>query len=151
MSLEVFKKAGIELCYCRYAMFPQIPYVQDVLYILQLSGEKDARNNYSPEGAANWSTYIENAVLVAAAVGYKVLGMEPYDEAEARKIIAGAIIELCPAEARCFFNSAYAEATRIEGHEVPPKTAYAKTLRRACSCLYCREVIYEREYADYSW
>ena len=34
MDIEILKKADICFGYCRYAVFPQIPYVQDVLYIL---------------------------------------------------------------------------------------------------------------------
>lgn len=144
MNLEMLKRAGICFSYCRFAVFPQIPYVQDVLYILQLSGKKDGHNYYSPDGAANWSTYIENLVLLSAAVASRVLGMERYDEAEARKIIAEAIIDLCPPEAKCLFHSAFVEAQEIfVGQPAPSRTADRETLLATCNCPECKEPIRE--------
>lgn len=152
MNLKTIKKAGICFSYCRFAVFPQIPRVQDVLYILQLSGKKDAKNYYSPEGAANWSTYVENLVLVAAAVASRVLGMERYDEAKARKIIAEAILELCPPEAKCLFHDAFVEAQEIfVGQPAPSKTADRETLLATCGCAGCRETVRERDRGRAEW
>ncbi|MBI2552004.1 hypothetical protein HYW17_01735 [Candidatus Uhrbacteria bacterium] len=153
MNLETLKKAGIRFDYCRDGVFPQIPYTQDVLYVLQLSDEKDAQGYYGPEGARNWSTYIENVLLAAAAVASRVLNMERYDEAAARKIIAEAIMELCPPEAKCLFNSAFVAAQEIffMGEPALSRTADRETLLRACDCQKCRSILHERRLAEHMY
>lgn len=144
MNVETFKKAGIYFYYCRNAVFPQIPRVQDVLYVLQLADKKDARGNYCPAGAANWGEYIANTVLVAAAVASKVLYMERYDEEQARKIIAEAILELCPPEAKCLFHDAFVEAQEVfVGQPAPSRRADRETLLTSCGCANCHEIIHE--------
>lgn len=150
MNIETLQKAGVYFDYCRLAVFPQIPYVQDVLYILQLSGEKDAKNYYSPEGAWNWSTYIVNVGLVAAAIGYEVLCMEPrYNEARARKIIAQAILDLTSPEDKCLFNNALAEAAEIvTGQPAPSKSVDREKILASCGCAGCKETIRERNYNE---
>lgn len=138
MNLETLKKAGIYFSYSRFGVFPQIPYVQDVLYVLQLSNEKDKSGNYCPTGAANWGEYIANLMLVAAVVASHVLYMERYDEAEAKKIIAEAILELCPLEAGCLFNDAFVEAQEIfVGQPAPSRGASWDATRQACGCREC--------------
>ena len=146
MNIETLKKAGISFSYCRFAVFPQIPRVQDVLYVLQLADEKDAKGNYCSTGAANWATYIENLMLVAAAVGSRVFDTERYDEAEARKIIAEAIMDLCPPEAKCLFHNAFVEAQEIfVGLPAPSKSASREAILMACDCQMCRtQVVEER-------
>lgn len=147
MNIETLKKAGIYLYYCRNAMFPQIPRVQDVLCILQLADEKDAHGYYCPAGAANWGEYIANSVLVAAAVATKVFYMERYDEVEARKMIAEAILELCPPEARCLFHDAFVEAQEIfVGQRAPSRITDRETLLQTCGCEECKRTIRERSY-----
>ena len=146
MNIETLKKAGICFDYCRNAMFPQIPYAQDVLYVVRLTKEKHERGNYCSEGAANWATYIENLMLVAAAVAPKVLNMERYDEAEAKKIIAEAIMELCPPEAKCLFVDAFVAAQEIfVGKPAPSKTASRDEVLKACGCSECKRIIREDE------
>lgn len=148
MNVETFKRVGIFFSYCRNAVFPQIPYVQDVLYILQLSGEKDAHGSYSPDGARNWGEYLANLMLVAAAVASKVFYMERYDEAEARKIIAQAILDLTRPEDKCLFNNVLAEAAEVvTGQPAPSRTADRETLLATCGCAGCKETIRERSYA----
>lgn len=149
MNIETLKKTGICFSFSRYAVFPQIPYVQDVLYVLQL-GEKHPRNIYSPEGAANWPEYIANTMLVAAAVASSVLFMECYDEAKARKIIAEAIMELCPPEAKCLFNSAFVEAQEIfVGQPAPSRRMASKQIREVCGCTECRWRVQEEKVLSY--
>lgn len=141
MNVEFLRKYGIFFSYCSNAAFPQIPYVQDVLYVLQLSNDKDTHGNYSPAGAANWGDYIENTTLVAAAVASKVLFMERYDEAAARKIIAQAIVDLCPSQARCLFNRPFVEAQdECTGKAVRSRTASRDEIIRACECPECRAI-----------
>lgn len=150
MDIETLKRAGICFNYCRSAVFPQIPCVQDVLYVLQLSGEKDARGNYCPEGAWNWGEYIANTVLVAAVVANRVLYMERYDKAEARKSIAQAIIELCPPEAKCLFVNAFVEAQEIfTGQPASSRNMDRETRLQACGCLECARILREECGSDY--
>ena len=138
---EIFKKAGIRFNYGVYAAFPQIPYVQDVLFVLLLSPSRDAHNYYS-EFAANWSPYIENLTLVAAAVANQVLYMERYDEAKARKIIGEAIMDLCPSEAKCLFNDAFVAAQEASvGRPAPSRHASREEILRACGCSKCKQQI----------
>lgn len=130
--------ADIRLSYSEYACFPQIPYTQDVLYALQLSDRKDEREYYSPAGAGNWGTYIVNLMLVTAAVGDDVLCMEPYDEPGARKMIAKAIIDLCPEEAKCLFDHAYAEARKLIDEDMPDVVRIQRDeLLLVCGCRRC--------------
>lgn len=137
MSVETFKQAGIRFDYCRAAVVPEVPYVQDVLYALRLSEEQ---KNYD-FCRSNHELYNANVHTVAAAVGFEIMSMRPYDEAKARQIIAKAIIELCPDEARCLFNNAYYEAVKLIGEEVPPKSADAETIQWVCSCPHCKEAL----------
>ncbi|MBD3281932.1 hypothetical protein GF391_04275 [Candidatus Uhrbacteria bacterium] len=114
MSLRQLLNAGIKLHFCPDACVPEIPRVQDVLYALQLV-EKDECYRF---GLGNHITYVRNVHIVASAVSYDVLGMERYDEREARRIIAGTIFQLCPDEARCSeYISAYRELLNILGHD----------------------------------
>jgi hypothetical protein len=136
--LNKIMNAGIRLSYSEYACFPQIPHTQDVLYALQLSDQKDERDYYSPAGAGNWGTYIENLMLVSAVVGADVLCMEPYDEAGAKKIVAQAIIDLCPEEAKCLFDSAFVEARMLVDETTPDVVRLPRReLILFCGCRKC--------------
>jgi len=137
-------KVDIYFDFCRDAVVPEIPRVQDVLYALRLTDEQKSfdfcRDNHA--------TYIVNVGLVIVAIGYKVLSMERYDEAVARKLIAEAIIALCPPEAKCLFNSAFVEAQEIfVGKPAPSKTASRRDVLDACGCAECtRMATEERRY-----
>jgi len=135
MDLEELKKAGIRFDFCPNAVAPEIPYVEDVLFALRLTDEQ----KYFDFCVANHRTYIVNVGLVIAAVGYAIFDREHYNEAESRKAIARAIIELCPEEAKCFFRSAYVEAKKIVGEEVPPRGANRDEFSAACMCPRCSE------------
>lgn len=140
--LERFKQAGICFSYCRFAVVPEIPYGQDVLFALRLT---DMQRSYN-FCRDNHATYIVNVGLVIAAVSYDVLGMERYDEAEARKIIAKAILELCPSEAKCLFNSAFVEAQEIfVGKPAPSRTASRDEILKVCGCAECAHAQIEQE------
>lgn len=56
MSIDTFKKAGIYLRYCRFAVVPEIPYAQDVLYALRLSEEEKCYTFC----VCNHATYVVN-------------------------------------------------------------------------------------------
>ena len=136
------KKAGIRFDYCPDAVVPEIPYVQDVLYAMQLS---DEQKNYD-FCHGNHATYIVNVGLVIAAAGYQVLCMGLYNEVKARSIIAKTIVDLCPEEAKCFFNSAFVEAKIMAGEELPVAlSADREALQKACACPEHRGVEYDPE------
>jgi len=132
MNTDTFKKAGIHFTHCRNAGVPEIPYVQDVLYALRLSRDEHAYTF----SVSNHSTYVVNVCLAAAAVGHDVLNMDRYDEAEARKIIAQTILDLCAPNDRCLFNPSVAEATIALGGKVP-ESRESRLL--ACSCASCKK------------
>lgn len=105
-TLEKFKAAGLMFSYCESGVYPQIPTVADVLFVLRLAREP---NGYY-FGVGNASDYAANIVLAAAAIAEEVLSM-PYDLVKMRPIIAKAIIALSPPEAHgC---TAFEEAERI--------------------------------------
>ncbi len=135
MNLEELKKAGIHFDFCPNAVAPEIPYVQDVLFALRLTDEQKCFDFC----VANHRTYIVNVGLVIAAVGYAIFDREHYNEAESRKAIARAIIDLCPEEAKCLFRSAYVEAKQIAGDWVSPKGVDVRTLWKLCGCPRCRD------------
>ncbi len=116
-----------------------IPRVQDVLYVLRLSEE----NNYKL-CMGDYSIHISNVYLVAATIGSEVLDMEPYDEAEACRIIAQAIITLCPKEARCFSNDDFIEARKMAGQNIPQPDTSHDDLLQACGCKRCQSEIRNR-------
>lgn len=137
--LETFKKAGIQLNYCPNATVPQIPRISDVLYVLRLKEEE----TYFSFGCGNHPPYVTNVLLVAAAVAYEVLSMRTYDEIAVKKIIAQAIFDLCPEDARCLFNTAFMEAASYaEKLNLAPQacTVNEEPLRSICSCARCQEV-----------
>lgn len=134
MNTETLVNAGIRLDYSPNAMVPEIPYIEDVLYVLNLNHD----DKYYRLCMSNHSTYIANVALVVAAISDEVLNMELYDEKLARRMIAKAIIDLCPDNARCLFNQAFAEAKKELGDD-PPQATSADELRQACGCEHCRE------------
>lgn len=144
MNTKTFKRAGVRFDHCRFAVVPEIPYVQDVLYAMHMSVEQKnfdfCRDNHA--------TYIVNVGLVVAAVSYEVLCMEPrYVEATARKIIAQAILDLTAPEDKCLFNNALTEAAAVViGQPAPSKTTDRETLL-VCGCADCRETVRKRSYA----
>jgi len=134
MNLAQLKKAGICFDFCPDAVVPEIPKVQDVLFAMRLV-ETDESYIFARD---NHSTYVVNVGLVIAAVGHKVLGIRWDEEITRRQVIAKAIVELCPSEARCLFNSAYVDAKRIAGEAIPmPEKPGRDTLLEACECNSC--------------
>lgn len=131
MNIDTLKKAAVCFSHCRDAGVPEIPYIQDVLYVLEISADQHAYTF----GVRNHSTYIVNVCLAAAAVGHDVLNMEKYDEIKARKIVARAILDLCTNEDRCLFNPSVCEAMKELGHIVP---AARDDLIRTCNCPSCK-------------
>lgn len=114
MKLQQLLNAGICFDYCPDACVPEIPYVQDVLFALTLAKEDECYRFCT----CNHITYVRNVHMVASAVAYDVLGMERYHEQEARKIIAGAIYQLCPDDARCsMYIDAYRKILEILRHD----------------------------------
>jgi len=140
------KAAGIRFSYCKFSTLPEIPCVTDVLYAMEL-GEKQECYSFC---VGNHATYTENIGLVLAATAVNVLCQERYDEAIARKIIAEAILDLCPDEAKCLFNSAFVNAQEIaSGVPAPSKTAKYKDIVLACGCSSCKQKLEEGQNFDY--
>ena len=132
--IRMFREAGISFKCSPNTMFSEVPYVQDVLCSLGLSKE-EKRPGFC---RANHETHIDNIRLVINIVGFEIMSMRPYSEAKARRIIAEAIIDLCPATACCFFNSAFVDAKEIfTGLSIPMKGVDSETVRRACGCPSC--------------
>ncbi|MDD5438373.1 MAG: hypothetical protein PHC70_04480 [Patescibacteria group bacterium] len=129
MSVEAFVNAGFSFGYCMDCVMPQIPTVQDVMYALHMSDQQESydfcQSNHEP--------YVANVHLVTAAAGFKVLVMRPRDEQAMRKLIAEAIVALCPDEACCtlFASSAYVKARREAGLDVP--------MHDPATCPHCLE------------
>jgi hypothetical protein len=145
MKADTFKKAGIHFLHCRFAAVPEIPYVQDVLYALRLTDTQE----YYDFCVSNHATYVINVGLVIAAVAGEVLTMERYDEAEARKMIARAILELTAERDKCLFNSAVIKAAQEAGTPLTDSTDWA-ILTSTCRCPQCRERASEMGFADSS-
>lgn len=134
---------GITLDYCPNAMFPQTPHIEDVLYALQ----RHRQPKYF--GDPNFYGYTVDVLLVTAVVASDILyncwserdsdGSRCIDEDKARAIIAQAIHDLSTQEARCLFNSAYAECAKVMGLPMPDDDASASDLRAACGCPECRK------------
>lgn len=137
MNLETLTQAGITLDYCTHAVVPEIPRVQDVLFAMRLSDEQ--YSGYFEFCRNNHSTYVVNVGLVIAAVGHEVLNQEGgYDEVAGRRIIAHAIVELCPSEARCIFNGAYVAAQEeLSGTSSPVREMNRDEMIANCSCPHC--------------
>lgn len=142
MSLEKFKKAGITFsCGGEGTCVPEIPRIQDVLYALRLSDEEE----YYSFGLGNHQVYNANVHLVAAAVGFEVT-FGPKSDEEIRRIIAQAIVDLCPEHVRCLFQGACVDARQVAGETlVVPMTAHAT--REACGCRRCNRRLQEERYA----
>lgn len=96
MNKEKLLEKGIRFDYCEYSVVPEIPAVQDVMFALRLADTDE----YYWFAVSNHSTYVRNVQLCCFAVAYDVIGMRPYDEATARKIIARAIVALCDEKAK---------------------------------------------------
>ncbi len=139
--IDRFKRLGILLSYSKYAAYPQLPYVQDVLHVQGLSDQQDENGYYRSDVAANWPVYVANVLLVAAIAADQTLFMERYDEAEARRFIAEAIIALCPAEAKCLFVDAFAKARAVLDGPVVAGVMDRNETRAACGCAKCRRIV----------
>lgn len=132
--LNRIKNGNVRFVYSIYAVVPEIPIVIDVLFALRLSDEQ----KYYWFASANHETYISNVHLAAAAVGTSIYLMRPQvDKDKARKMIARAIVDLCPPKAACLFNHAYTKALD-ELDKNPIQKKWTRNDRiAACSCSQC--------------
>jgi hypothetical protein len=131
--------------YCPNAMVPEIPCMQDVLFALGLSKEQ----KHYDFCKGNHEVYVDNVQLVVGKIGATVKSVWS-DEARVKRIIAQAIVDLCPPEARCLFNIAYVEAKIVagkKGWEVVLNSS-SEVLRQACTCPRCYPPIAERPSAN---
>lgn len=118
--------------YHGHAIVPEIPYVQDIMYVFRLSDE----DMFYEFGLEHHPPYIRNVVMTAARVADKLFQLDELDDATRQKLTAETIIELCPEEARCLFNPAYSEALALTGKHIP--RINHKQLRLQCGCCRCR-------------
>lgn len=141
MNIEQMKSAGVRFSYTPEGMFPQIPYTQDVLYILQLVDALHNRGAYNPSGVMNFPTYTQNLLLVASCVS-EVLCMDPFDGDQARKVVAEAILDLCPDDAKCLFHTAFVDAQEnFVGMPAPSKNMTRYELLCTCVCAACQKAL----------
>lgn len=134
--LQKLIDAGFRFSFSEDSVVPEIPRVIDVLYAMDLVEEQECYafcvNNHAP--------YIENVGLVIAAVAMDVLcpSVERYDEDEARKLIAKAIVALCPDETKCLFVGAYTDALRDADKNAPDVAGMTRNEQiLACGCARC--------------
>lgn len=126
------------LFFTEHAMIPQIPRVQDVLHALRYADTPDALGYYSTVGAGNWPLYIANVIHIADVVVLDLLALEPYDHDQARKIVAQAIMDRLPAEAKCLFVSEFVELQEIVvGTKAPSRTSSRSEILKVCGCSSC--------------
>lgn len=114
------------------ATVPEIPYVQDVLYVFRLS-DKDVRYEF---GLEHHPPYVCNVIMTAARVADRLFRLDEREDMARQELIAEAIIELCPEEARCLFNPAYSEAYRLAGKKIPDIST--EQSKPQCGCRRCR-------------
>jgi hypothetical protein len=113
------------------AAVPQIPQIQDVLFALRLSDEQQAYNFCR----SNHEVYVVNVHLAASVVVSR--GILSAKQDMIRKMIAVTVMDLCPEEAKCFFNSAYVEVRREVGGSIPPQDIGRQKLQKLCGCKHC--------------
>lgn len=132
-----FKSAGIAFAYSGSAMYPQIPSVKDVLYVLKIEEKPDAYDI----ALANYYDYVGNVALVVAVTSHVVLDPN-LDTMTREMIVALSIIDLCPDEAKCLFNPRYVDALRVTNQDDELERALApgasrEDLIKACMCPEC--------------
>jgi len=133
-----FARRGIYLGYKTEKMsLPQVPWTIDVLYFMKLTEQQQ----FYTLGLHCSPTYISNLAMIAHIVAVDVLCMKPYDEREAHKIIAQAIIEMYPLAARCLLKPHYIRTLKIAetirySQEILQSTDEA-VLENACTCSLC--------------
>lgn len=133
MGREDFVQAGLRLAYDQDSPIPQIPYVQDVLYIIHLSGEE----KFYEICLFRHPTYIANTLLVAAAVAHEITGPVPVNRPEMLKAVARTIMDLCPEKARCLLIPGFAQAEHVLGLAKTENRSPAE-LALLCGCARCQ-------------
>lgn len=141
-----FVRKGICLDY-KVAMkgsSPQIPWVIDVLFFMH----RTKSQQFYALGRSRYPAYVSNVGMVTLTVLEQIQKIVPYDENLANTIIAEAIIELCPLDARCLLEPGYAQALKIAEDsrypadilDIPLCTIPDKdALREACKCPSCKK------------
>ena len=127
--------------FCPDAAVPEIPDVQDVLYVLRLA-EADRSYEFC---LRNHTTYVMNVHLVAAKLASEVqiaATLHQQGEAAMRRCIAGMIVDLCPPQAKCLFLSAYVRAMQVAEREVQSIAGCDRWERmQRCGCSTCTQRI----------
>ncbi|TSC84621.1 MAG: hypothetical protein G01um101413_5 [Parcubacteria group bacterium Gr01-1014_13] len=127
MTIDTFKTVRAYLFYSGTPSVLETPSVQDVLFALGLSKTQENKGD---------QIYVDNVNLVIATIGFEVSAMKPYDEVLARKMIAKAIIDLCPYGGRCLLNGGYVDARIAAGEKAweVTKRYGTEALEAACIC-----------------
>lgn len=133
MDKEDFSNTGLRLKYDENSRIPQIPYAQDVLYVMQLSNEEIHYSICLPRHAS----YVANTLLVAACVATEIIHPKAINRSDMFKAIARVIVSLCPEQARCLLVPGFAEAQRILGL-AETKNRRPAELEHLCVCNHCR-------------
>lgn len=131
MSLPEFKELGLALAYPKNTWAQRLPEIQDVLYVLRLTEEQ---RSFTPFQDVN-PAYIRNTLLVAAAVSDVIYDAHQKDPEQARRIIATAIVELAPKEARCLRNQDFAAARTVLDRALENKAQ--EEMVDVCECESC--------------
>ncbi len=140
MGREDFVRAGLGLEYDQDSQAPQIPYVQDVLYIMHLAGEE----KFYDICLFRHPTYVANTLLIATAVAHEIAGPKRVSRTDMHKAVAQTIMDLCPANARCLRIPGFAQAKSMLGL-VDIENRRPAELARLCGCARCEALKAKKE------
>jgi hypothetical protein len=133
VNVQDLKQAGLRFSYTGSTTVPEIPYIQDVLVTLRLAN----RDQHLEFDLSKHPPYTVNVLLVALAVAETIHTAR--ERGWHKETIAQAIVDLCPDQAKCLFNPAYAEAWATLGHDV--KRTSREQLWLQCGCPRCRAAL----------
>jgi hypothetical protein len=129
---------------------PQIPYTEDVLFLLRLTEKEDEvrEQAYMRRLSRRWG-YGSNCHLVAASGCYQILMRCPselkLDKSLACKYVASMTIDLMPNRCKCLLNKDFVRLRAEIGMSTPSWSTEEERLRvmKLCSCDDCRrEMLY---------
>lgn len=144
MNIQALKSTGTFFVCEHPRPIYQIPNVQDVLYVLGVSGEQKYYKFCLSQ--IQYTLYVANVHLAVAAVSGEVLRLKPSAARQIRTIVAFAIIELTRPEDRCLFDPALNDAMEmITGMQVGSRTRNHGRLRESCGCSDCKKIVRDQQ------